>query len=53
MKSPLTVITLMETDLKIILKREEVLACVLALDKEKGDWAKSALTRLNKVLGFK
>ncbi len=52
-KSPLTVITLMETDLKIILKREEVLACVLALDKEKGDWAKSALATLNKVLGFK
>jgi len=39
--------------MKVTLEREEVLACVLALEKRQkkiGEWAKSALEKLDKSL---
>lgn len=38
--------------MQILLAREEILACVIALEREKkpGGWSKSALKRLDRAL---
>ena len=42
-------------EMRIELEREEALACVMALErwKRKGEWGKSALGKLLKVMGLK
>jgi len=41
--------------MKILLEREEVLACIIALEREKkpGGWSKSALKKLDASMSLK
>jgi hypothetical protein len=41
--------------MKVSLEREEMLSCIIALEKEKkpGEWSKSALRKLLKAMGLR
>ncbi len=41
--------------MKVSIRREEILSCIIALERERklGEWGKSALKKLLRVMGMK